>query len=131
MEAARSRVARLRRWRSEVLDLSGWRLYMWCPGCTDLHAVEVDPARQPCWTWDGNIDAPTVAPSIRVQGVQWAVGETFHKPNHHVAPGEAICCHSYVTAGSWVFLDDCTHNLKGTTVPLPPLPAWFGGPPRS
>lgn len=23
------------------------------------------------------------------------------------------------------FLDDCTHGLKGQTVPLPPLPDWF------
>jgi hypothetical protein len=28
-------------------------------------------------------------------------------------------CHSFIQEGSIIFLDDCTHTLRGQTVPLP------------
>lgn len=82
---------------------SGTRLYMWCPGCDDLHAVEV--ANDNRWTWDRNLEAPTISPSILCTGVRR--------------------CHSYVKAGCWEFLGDSEHALAGQTVPLPPLPQWL------
>lgn len=117
-------VGALRRWRTPD-GKTGTRLYMWCPGCADLHAVEIEG--QPRWEWDGNLEAPTVSPSIKVTGVQWAEGKTFHKPTHGVARGEQTVCHSYVKQGAWQFLGDCTHTLGGQVVPLPPLPDWLGG----
>jgi Family of unknown function (DUF6527) len=115
-------VAQLRPWSSDD-GTSGTRLYLWCPGCDDSHAVEV--AEPGHWEWDGNLEAPTVNPSIAVSGVQWDADSPFHKPRHDVAPGDSIMCHSFVKAGRWEFLGDCTHDLKGQTVPMVPLPDWL------
>ena len=79
--------------------------WMWCPGCDDLHRV-VDGANG--WTWDGNLTAPTFSPSILVTG-----------------GSSGVRCHSFVRAGVWEFLSDCTHSLAGQHVPLPDLPGWF------
>lgn len=97
----------LRPWRAED-GRSGERLFLWCPGCDDLHAVEVkDPAVM--WTWDGNAEAPTISPSILVNG---------REPKH------GIRCHSFVKTGQWEFLGDSEHALAGKTVPMVPLPDW-------
>ena len=114
-------VATLRTWRAED-GRTGTLLYMQCPGCDDHHGIEVSAGG---WTWDGNLEAPTVSPSIKVEAVQWDPSFSFHRPNHHVAPGERTCCHSFVKQGQWQFLGDCTHVLAGQTVPLPPLPEWL------
>lgn len=111
-------VTALRNWRSD--HESGTRLYFWCPGCSDLHGVEVG---QPGgWSWNGDLVNPTVEPSVKVSGVQWDTTAVFFKPRHAVAPGQPICCHSYIRNGHWEFLEDCTHNLAGQTVPLPAIP---------
>lgn len=102
----------------------------WCPGCKEVHAIIVhrDPAFPgPCWTFDGNVDRPTFAPSIRITGKQavkndrgeWT-GEWICGPD-----GKALdeCCHYFVRAGQIEFCGDSTHALVGKTVPMPPLPA--------
>lgn len=97
---------------------------MWCPGCDDLHSAEIErPDTR--WEWDCNLEAPTLSPSLKVTGVQWDESSGFHKPNHHVGAGQETCCHSFVKAGRWEFLGDCTHALAGQTVPLPPVPNWI------
>jgi Family of unknown function (DUF6527) len=99
-------VAVLRPW-SAGEGRQGTRLYLWCPGCDDLHAVEVtDPGFM--WEWDGNLESPTISPSIKVD---YGVGGRI--------------CHSYVKQGRWEFLSDCTHALAGQSVALPPLPEWI------
>jgi hypothetical protein len=98
---------------------------MWCPACDDTHAVEIES--EPRWGFDGNLQEPTISPSIKVEGVQWEVGHTFHKPHHHVVAGEPVVCHSFVRAGRWEFLGDCTHDLAGQTVEMVPVPAWLMG----
>lgn len=52
-----------------------------------------------CWTWNGSTDAPTLRPSVLTRHHEWR-------------------CHSWITDGAAQFLDDCSHELKGTTVPL-------------
>lgn len=100
--------------------VSGEGLWLWCPGCTDTHRIVIDGPM--AWQWNGDTTRPTITPSIRVSGVQWAPDQAFHKPRHHVADGEQIICHSFVTDGQWRFLADCTHDLAGQEVPLAPLP---------
>lgn len=78
---------------------------LWCPACDKPHALGVRPG---AWTWDGNVEAPTFAPSLRV---------TSSDP--------ACCCHSYVRAGKWEYLPDCSHALAGQTVPVPTWPEPF------
>ena len=116
-------VTALRPWRAED-GRTGTMLYMWCPGCDDLHGVEVtEPARR--WEWDGNREAPTITPSILVSGVQWAAEFPFHKPQHPVAAGAPTVCHSYVRSGRWEFLGDCSHALAGQTVSMVSVPDWI------
>lgn len=69
----------------------------WCPGCDQSHGVPSGRG----WTWDGNVDAPTVQPSINY-------------PGH---------CHYFIAAGNLIFQPDCHHELAGKTVPLPDWPA--------
>lgn len=76
------------------------KLFFECPGCGCLHGVEPDR-----WNWDKDPVSPTLRPSILVT---WTHGER-RIPKR---------CHSYVRNGHIQFLNDCTHSLKGQTVPL-------------
>lgn len=85
-----------------------------CPGCAEdrggsgLHMLPVNTTeKSPSWDWDGNLDAPTLNPSI-------LTGKD--SPN---------ICHSFLRVGRFEFLGDSTHSLAGKTVDLPDLPDWF------
>lgn len=52
-----------------------------------------------CWTWNGSTTAPTLLPSV-------------------LSEGHDFRCHSWVNAGEVEFLDDCSHELRNTNVPL-------------
>lgn len=78
-----------------------------CPGCRMMHRVPIEGEH--AWTFDGDIEAPTLSPSILVR---WSYGD----------PPKARACHSFVRAGMIEFLADCTHQLAGQTVPIPEIP---------
>lgn len=92
-----------------------------CPGCkelggTGLHMLPVNSLeklppgdKRPMWGWDGNLEAPTVNPSILTRGGP---------------PEDQYVCHSYLKAGVFQFLGDCTHPLADQHVPIPDLPDW-------
>lgn len=71
----------------------------YCPGCKEYHVI------YDSWQFDGNYQSPTFSPSLRVQGYS----EKFNCD---------YVCHSFIRDGLWQFLSDCTHALKGQTVPL-------------
>lgn len=79
-----------------------------CPGCKNVHAIPVkgNKSMGPVWDWDGNMEEPTLSPSIRVRG-------------------GGITCHSYVRKGKIEFLGDCTHDLKGQTIEPDDAPDWL------
>lgn len=89
----------------------GRSLWMWCPGCDGTHRITVDSPNG--WTWDGDETAPTISPSILVN-----YGPRADAKDNRV-------CHSFLVAGHWQFLGDCTHPLSGQTVPMVPLPGWL------
>lgn len=98
----------------------GRSLWLWCPGCDGAHRVQVtgeDGSRPdgPVWEWDGNVEAPTVSPSILV------TYDVTDRPELKLDRR----CHSHLKAGRWEFLPDCTHPLAGQTVPMVPLPDWL------
>lgn len=99
----------------------GGILHFRCPGCEDTHRVNTGDEWGPgnAWTWNGDLELPTFAPSVLVRGHQWDTSSGFHKPTHRVEPGEQTICHSFVTDGRIQFLADCTHELAGQTVDLP------------
>jgi hypothetical protein len=84
----------------------------WCPACRVMHAVPVfsADARGRRHSWDGDEAAPTFEPDV---DVSWR-GHTSLVP-----PGR---CHYALRAGVIHFYRDCTHDLRGAVVPLPPLP---------
>lgn len=88
-----------------------------CPGCASggpsgyegLHMLPVNSPNinKPSWDFDGNLDAPTLSPSILTKGYSR--------------------CHSFLKAGVFEFLSDCDHPLVGQKVPIPDLPKWAEG----
>lgn len=91
----------------------------WCPGCTEIHMINVDPTDRPSWVFNGNYDAPTFRPSILVTGVRRLTDDEHMRvmAGEHVEPTPRVC-HSFVTDGKIQFLGDCTHELAGQTVQL-------------
>lgn len=86
-----------------------------CPGCesdekhhgTGLHMLPVNSIiKTPSWDWDGNLEVPTLSPSILT------------------GKGTGFICHSFLKAGVFQFLTDSTHPLSGQVVPIPDLPDW-------
>lgn len=94
------------------------RVHFRCPGCDEVHGISTEGPN--AWGWNGDLERPTFTPSVLVTGAQWAEGEAFHKPQHHIEPGGLIRCHSFVTGGRIQFLSDSTHALADQTVDLPP-----------
>ncbi len=83
-----------------------------CPGCaedgsTGLHMLPIEAPGSPAWNWDGNLDAPTLSPSILTNK---------DRPE--------LRCHSFLRGGVFEFLSDCGHSLAGQKVPMPDLPDW-------
>lgn len=90
-----------------------------CPGCKEsggegVHMLPVNTTEHsPSWDWDGNIEAPTLSPSILTRTQPYVEG---------VPQG---VCHSFLRNGVFAFLSDCTHSLADSLVPMPELPEWF------
>lgn len=83
-----------------------------CPGCGDnstgLHMLPVNTDKtSPSQSQDGNLEEPTISPSILTK---W---------------GDDIVCHSFLKAGVFEYLSDCTHKFSGQFVPMVDLPEWF------
>lgn len=78
----------------------------YCPGCKGYHSVwTADEGHQhPIWGFNGDVEKPTITPSIRVE---------------YPTPEKLNICHSFIKEGMIQFLGDCTHNLAGQTVELP------------
>lgn len=73
---------------------AGWMII--CPACKKGHLFDKR------WKFNGDMDRPTFTPSMLVYEIK------DYQPR----------CHSFVTDGMIQFLNDCTHDLKGQTVPL-------------
>ena len=96
-----------------------------CPGCGMVHTIVVSGPT--AWQWNGSVESPTLYPSVLARSGHFAPGRQSDRcwcdynrdhPNDP-APFKCGVCHSFVTDGRIQFLNDCTHALKGQTVPLP------------
>lgn len=94
-------------------------LAFWCPGCDmngrgGLHMLPVNTGgiKSPSWDFDGDLELPTLSPSILTR-------MSFRNGN------ENFVCHSFLKAGVFEFLGDCTHQYANQKVPIPDLPDWF------
>lgn len=122
---------------SKLRSLEGGRVAFWCPGCGEAHQIKVGGGDRPRWAFDGNVEAPTFAPSIMVRGIRSPSGadvmtdeeEAEYDAIYARGGNEAVfasrfgtVCHSFVEVGRIRFLSDCTHLLAGQTVVLPDMP---------
>ncbi len=80
------------------------------------------------WSFDGNLEAPTFNPSVKITGKltikldgRW-IGDWVRD-----AGGDPVdfCCHYFLHAGQLQFCGDSTHALAGKTIELPPLPGYL------
>lgn len=89
---------------------NGPTLYYRCY-CGSGHSIGILPAGSLSpryrWSWDGNADVPTFTPSINAfsSGI----------PTEGI-PGWR--CHHYVKDGKIEYLNDCTHEFAGVTLPM-------------
>lgn len=91
----------------EYTDDSGWLIF--CPACAMGH--KFDKGR---WTFNGNLDRPTFAPSMLVR-----MGPRTGSDGLALPGAKDQVCHSFVRDGRIEFLGDCTHAMAGRTVDLP------------
>lgn len=98
---------------SSYLRKTATGYYHWCPGCHSAHHYITDGSRG--WTFNGDVNKPTFKPSMRLS--------TPAYEDDGVKYSERTLCHYFLTEGRIQFLADCDHELKGQTVPLPPLPS--------
>lgn len=86
-----------------------------CPGCVvgsrpgydGVHRLPVNVKEdidKASWDWDGNLEFPTLSPSILTTG--------------------PFRCHSYINQGVFDFLVDSEHQFSGRKIPIPDLPEW-------
>lgn len=54
------------------------------------------------WTWNGDVERPTLRPSIL----------------NDFRPHDPLVCHTWITDGQVIFLPDCSHALAGQTLDL-------------
>lgn len=99
-------------------------LYFYCLGCKEEHVIT------PAWGWNGSYDKPTFTSShITWSGHYDPSGRggcwcEFNK--NLIAKGEEpskfTCkrCHSMIKDGKQEYLGDCTHDMAGQTVDIPP-----------
>lgn len=103
--------------------IAGGSVGFMCPGCREIHHVQVEGEGRPRWGFNGDYERPTFTPSVLVRSKQIERNERGEWTGEWVrdAGGNALdsVCHSFVTDGQIQFLGDCTHALAGQTVPLP------------
>ena len=88
----------------------------WCPACEEMHNFYVDkPTHKGArWSFDGNVNRPTFAPSMNISSPACDWGDGEHTP--------AMRCHYILTVGQIQFCGDCTHAMVGKVIELPDLP---------
>ncbi|MGB1215386.1 MAG: DUF6527 family protein [Pikeienuella sp.] len=114
---------------TKLRQMEGGALAFWCPGCNSAHMIRTGAGSGPRWSFNGNGNAPTFAPSVLLKTghhVSGHTGEcwcTWEDEDGKPSGFECTICHSFVRDGQIQFLNDCTHKLAGQTVPLPDFPA--------
>jgi len=83
-------------------DNDATRLYFYCPGCECDHMIVIagDRTKTPVWDFNGDMNLPTVSPSILV------------------SDEKGTMCHFYINHGQIQYLSDCRHRLAGSNVEM-------------
>jgi len=87
----------------------GESFWFWCPGCKTNHRFVTKLAEGetgPCWSFDGNLEAPTFSPSLLYNRDGGDPAKGVHR------------CHLFLRKGMVEYLPDCTHEYAGKTIPV-------------
>lgn len=96
----------------------------WCPGCESAHQIWTTNVGGPVWSWNGDVDRPTVTPSVRL----FHTNDEDERGNKLPQPVDHTLCHYVLTDGVINYCNDCgDHALGGQQVPLPDFPSHWGG----
>lgn len=90
-----------------------------CPACNKMHIIYTYAGtinKYPEWTFNDDIDNPTVSPSIKCV-IDYSNGLSEYIPEGFIK-GINIC-HSFIRDGKIEYCGDSTHRLAGQTVDLP------------
>lgn len=87
---------------NRLQDDDSFDFVFYCPGCEMDHGFNAFKNQEPRWTFNGDMLKPTISPSLLIRY------------------GKNKICHSFINNGMIEFLNDCTHALKGQTIPLEP-----------
>lgn len=68
------------------------------------------------WSFNGNYERPTFSPSINA-----TMGKPGQSHEEMRADPNPMRNHFFITDGQIQYLSDCTHELRGQTVNIPPL----------
>ena len=78
-----------------------------CLGCNTTHHFMTSTPDRPCWNFNGDVEKPTVNPSLLVR---WSDSK-----------GPRVC-HLFIKEGKIQYLADCTHALAGKTFDMVDMP---------
>lgn len=79
--------------------VSDGTFHFYCVACEVYHGFNS------AWEFNGDMEKPTVNPSLLTK---WNDGKT----------GKENVCHLYINDGKFNYLPDCTHIYAGKTVPM-------------
>jgi len=86
----------------------------WCPACKAGHPFLVKvpniKTSKPLWSFNGDYDRPSFAPSMRIF---WTDRKTSQ---------EHTVCHYFLTDGQIKYCEDSPHKFAGKTIDLPDFP---------
>lgn len=103
----------MRRLSAKLRAVQGGILHF-CPACNEPHMIGLG------WRFDGNVDAPTFEPSVRLSTKRDDHGE-------RLSGGQSrTLCHYHLRGGVIEYCSDSPHALAGQRVPLPDHPTSWG-----
>jgi Family of unknown function (DUF6527) len=97
------------------------RVLHWCPGCEEVHAINIGNNGGPVWTFNGDYERPTFSPSI-LCFTTYDEGDDENDPKPLPAGQRRTLCHYFIRDGKIEFCGDSPHALAGQTVDLPDWP---------
>lgn len=106
-------------------QINEYTLEFYCPGCKMMHCVYLKHPnnRQASWDWNMCSKSPTFSPSLLISGTARI---TDAERDTLMAGGtidpRPYTCHFFIRDGQLQFLGDCTHDLKGKTLPMVDIP---------
>lgn len=93
----------------------------WCPGCEQAHSIRIAGPSGPTWTFNGDYERPTFAPSI-LCFTEYDEDADSDIPVKLPNGQRKTLCHYFIRDGKIEFCADSPHKFAGQTVDLPEWP---------